>query len=186
MKKDNYYGMNYNGNIEIISQDAITESIENMNNQLEYLMNYVLSNNLIMFSKLHFLYKQDAYDRLTKLIEENNFYSRRKLDEIGKYIRNNIYNNIIILFLGNYEFEKGIKVFRENNYLGIIEYDKLVRICKKENIDIRYSRVPLPIEFNDLSGIIYSHFNYERRNVKRIEDYYDMIKIDNKGNMLRK
>lgn len=41
MKKDNYYGMNYNGNIEIISQDAITESIENMNNQLEYLMNYV-------------------------------------------------------------------------------------------------------------------------------------------------
>lgn len=41
MKKDNYYGMNYNGNIETISQDAITESIENMNNQLEYLMNYV-------------------------------------------------------------------------------------------------------------------------------------------------
>lgn len=186
MKTDEYFGINSNKKIEIVNQDTIIESIENMNNKLDSIMNYILSNDLIMYSKLHFIYKKEAYDRLNKLIEENKCYSRRILDEIGKYIRNNIYNNIIILYLGNYEFEKGIKVFRENNYFGIIEYDKLVDKCKKENIDIRYSRVPLPIEFNDLSGIIYSHFNYERRNVKRIEDYYDMIKIDNKGKMLRR
>lgn len=177
MKKDNYYGMNYNGNIEIISQDVITESIENMNNQLEYLMNYVLSNNLIMFSKLHFLYKQDAYDRLTKLIEENNFYSRRKLDEIGKYIRDNIYKNMLIIFLENYELEKEMKVFKHNKYFGIMDYDKLVNKFRKENIDIYYNNLLLPENFSDFSRIIYSHFNYERRHPEKIEDYYDKINI---------
>ena len=186
MEKDIYFGINSNGIIETINQEAIIESIENMNKKLDSIVNYILTNELIMYSKLHLLYKQGAYERLTKLIEENKCYSRRSLDEIGKYIRNNIYNNMLILFLGNYEYEKGIPVLRENNYFGIIEYDKLVNKCRKENIDIRYSRVPLPKEFNDLSGIIYSHFNYERRNVNRIEDYYDMIKINNKEKVLRK
>ena len=186
MEKDIYFGINSNGNIEIINQETIIESIENMDKKLDSIVNYILSNDLIMYSKLHFLYKKEAYARLNKLIDENKCYSRRNLDEIGKTIRNNIYNNVLILFLGNYEYEKGIPVFRKNNYFGIIEYDKLVNKCRKENIGIRYSRVPLPKEFNDLSGIIYSHFNYERRNVIKVEDYYDMIKIENKEKVLGK
>ena len=180
MNKDEYFGMNSNGNIEIINQNTILESIENMDNKVDSIMNYILSNDLILYSKLHFLYKKEAYYKLNKLIEENKYYSRRNLDEIGKYIRNNIYNNMIILFLWNYEFEKGIQVFKPNKYFGITEYDKLVNKCIKENINIKYYSLPLPKEFNDLSGIIYSHFNYERRNTDKIEDYYDMINIKNK------
>ena len=89
-------------------------------------------------------------------------------------------DHMIILFLGNYKIEKGIQVFRPNKYFGITEYDKLVNKCRKENINIKYHSLPLPKEFNDLSGIIYSHFNYERRNTDKIEDYYDMINIKNK------
>ncbi len=186
MNKDMYFGMNSNGNIEIVNQYTIIESIEKMNNKLDSIMNYILSNDLTFYSELHFLYKKEAYDRLNKIIEENKYYSRRSLNEIGNYIKNNIYSNLIILFLGNFEYEKGIQVYKPNKYFGITEYDKLVDKCRKENIDIRYSRVPLPKKFNDLSGIIYSHFNYERRNVIKVEDYYDMIKIENKEKILRK
>ena len=104
MEKDIYFGINSNGIIETINQETIIESLDNMNNKIDSLMNYILSNEFILYSKLHFFYKQDAYETLTKLIEENKCYSRRNLDEIGKYIRNNIYNNMLILFLGNYEF----------------------------------------------------------------------------------